>query len=157
ATEITAAHGIPEAVASAFRAAQGGRPGAAFIALPRDVMEAPAPFDHPGPAPQAHQGPPDAAAVAEAAALVNRARLPVLLLGMLASEPRVAEAVRGLLRRAPLPVACTYQGAGVVPRDLLSWFAGRVGLSHNQPGDTLLDAADVVVTVGFDPIEYDPV
>ena len=43
-----------------------------------------------------------------------------------------------------------------MPRDRLSCFAGRVGLSHNQPGDRLLDAADVVVTVG-DPIEYDPV
>jgi acetolactate synthase-1/2/3 large subunit len=95
--------------------------------------------------------------VAEAARLVNQARVPVLLLGMLASEPGVAAAVRGLLRQAPLPVVCTYQGAGVVPRDLLGCFAGRVGLSHNQPGDTLLDAADVVVTVGYDPIEYDPV
>jgi acetolactate synthase-1/2/3 large subunit len=157
AAEITAGHGIPEVVASAFRAAEGGRPGTAFVALPRDVMEGPAPFDHPGPAPQPRLGPPDAAAVAEAAGLINRARLPVLLLGMLASEPRAAEAVRGLLRQAPLPVVCTYQGAGVVPRDLLSCFAGRVGLSHNQPGDTLLDAADAVVTVGFDPIEYDPV
>src|SRR5262245_33543608 len=157
AAEVTTGHGIPEVVASAFRAAEGGRPGAAFIALPRDVMEAPAPFDHPGPAPQPRLGSPDAAAVAEAAGLINRARLPVLLLGMLASVPRVAEAVRGLLRKTPLPVVCTYQGAGVVPRDLLGCFAGRVGLSHNQPGDQLLDAADVVVTVGFDPIEYDPV
>jgi acetolactate synthase I/II/III large subunit len=157
AAEITTGHGIPEVVADAFRAAEGGRPGAAFIALPKDVMEAPAPFEHPGRAPQPHLGSPDAAAVAEAANLINRARLPVLCLGMLASVPRVAEAVRALLRRAPLPVVCTYQGAGVVPRDQLSCFAGRVGLSHNQPGDRLLDAADVVVTVGFDPIEYDPV
>jgi acetolactate synthase-1/2/3 large subunit len=102
-------------------------------------------------------GPPNTAAVAEAAQLMNRARTPVLLLGMLASVPTVAESVRGLLRKAPLPVVCTYQGAGIVPSDLLHCFAGRVGLSHNQPGDRLLDAADIVVTVGFDPIEYDPV
>lgn len=76
---------------------------------------------------------------------------------MLASTPKVTEAVRALRSSAPLPVVCTYQGAGVVSRDLLACFAGRVGLSHNQPGDRLLDAADVIVTVGFDPIEYDPV
>ena len=157
AAEFTAAHGIPEVLASAFRAAEGGRPGAAYVALPRDVMEAPAPYEHPGPAPRPRLGVPDPTAIAEAAALVNRARLPVLYLGMLASVQQVAEAVRGLLRKTPLPVICTYQGAGVVPRDLLSCFAGRVGLSHNQPGDRLLDAADVVVTVGFNPIEYDPV
>ncbi len=42
-------------------------------------------------------------------------------------------------------------------RDLLPCFAGRIGLTHNQPGDQVLDAADVVVTIGFNPIEYDPV
>jgi acetolactate synthase-1/2/3 large subunit len=31
-----------------------------------------------------------------------------------------------------------------------------VGLFKNQPGDTLLDAADVVITVGYDGIEYEP-
>ena len=56
-----------------------------------------------------------------------------------------------------MPVVCTYQGAGVVPRDLVPCFAGRIGLTHNQPGDQVLDAADVVVTIGFNPIEYDPV
>ncbi len=27
---------------------------------------------------------------------------------------------------------------------------------HNTPGDQLLDASDLVITVGFNPIEYDP-
>jgi acetolactate synthase-1/2/3 large subunit len=157
AAEITSGHSIPEVVGAAFRAAESGRPGAAFLALPKDVMEGPAPYECPGAAPRVRLGPPDDAAVRDAAALVNKAKLPVLFLGMLASEPGVAEAVRALLRKTPLPVVCTYQGAGVLPRDLLGCFAGRVGLSHNQPGDQLLDAADVVVTVGFDPIEYDPV
>jgi acetolactate synthase-1/2/3 large subunit len=121
------------------------------------VMEESAPYAPLGRALSPRLGPPDDAAVAEAAELLNRARMPVLLLGMLASVPEVAESVRRLLRKVLLPVVCTYQGAGVVPQDLLRCFAGRVGLSHNQPGDRLLDAADVVVTVGFDPIEYDPV
>jgi acetolactate synthase-1/2/3 large subunit len=157
AAEITTGHSIPEVVAAAFRAAESGRPGAAFLALPKDVMEGPAPSGCPGAAPRIRLGPPDDTAVRDAAGLVNKARLPVLFLGMLASDPGVAGAIQGLLRKTPLPVVCTYQGAGVLPRDLLACFAGRVGLSHNQPGDQLLDAADVVVTVGFDPIEYDPV
>jgi len=154
--EVTTGHGIPEVVASAFRAAESGRPGASFVAIPKDVMEAPAPYDHRGPAPQPRCGAADPAAIAEAITLIDRATMSVLLIGMLGSEPRVAEAVRELLRKTPMPVVCTYQGAGVVPKDLLQYFAGRVGISHNQPGDQLLDAADVVVTVGFDPIEYDP-
>ncbi len=44
----------------------------------------------------------------------------------------------------------------MVPRDRLDCFGGRVGLFHNQPADRLLDEADVVITIGFDPVEYDP-
>lgn len=156
AAEITAGHGIPEVVAAAFRAAECGRPGAAFVALPQDVMLAPATNGHPGPSLRPQPGGADLAAIADAAERINRAKLPVLMLGMQASRPQAAAAVRALLKQSLLPVVCTYQGAGVIPKDLLSCFAGRVGLSHNQPGDRLLDAADVVVTIGFDPIEYDP-
>jgi acetolactate synthase-1/2/3 large subunit len=157
AAEITSPHGIPEIVASAFRAAEYGRPGAAFIALPKDVMEGPASTVHPGPAPRPFLGPANESAIEEAANRINGARLPVVLLGMLASSPRVAATVRALLAKTPLAVVSTYQAAGVLSRELLDCFAGRVGLSHNQPGDRVLDAADVVVTIGFDPIEYDPV
>jgi acetolactate synthase I/II/III large subunit len=55
-----------------------------------------------------------------------------------------------------LPVVCTYQGAGVVPRELLYCFGGRVGLFHNQLADVLLDEADLVMAVGYSPMEYEP-
>jgi acetolactate synthase-1/2/3 large subunit len=74
---------------------------------------------------------------------------------MLASEPRAAAAVRALLQVVPLPVVTTFQATGILSRDMLPLFAGRVGLFHNQPADRLLDAADLVLTVGYDPIEYD--
>src|SRR5262249_61542582 len=80
----------------------------------------------------------------------------VLRLGLLASQPRAAEAVRALLAKTKLPVVCTYQGAGLVPRELFDRFGGRIGLFHNQPADKLLDAADAVVAVGYNPIEYEP-
>jgi acetolactate synthase I/II/III large subunit len=37
-----------------------------------------------------------------------------------------------------------------------SYLAARVGLFHTQPADKLLDVADVVVVVGYNPIEYEP-
>ena len=43
-----------------------------------------------------------------------------------------------------------------MPRDLFDRFGGRIGLFHNQPADQLLDAADLVVAIGYDPIEYEP-
>lgn len=154
--EIASGGAIGEVVANAFRAAEGGRPGAAFVSLPQDVMVGPAPDCVLTPASPPKGGVGDPATVAEAAKAIGAAKLPVLLLGMLASRPANAASVRALLDRHTLPTVCTYQGAGVVPRNHLDCFGGRVGLFHNQPGDRLLDAADLVITVGFDPIEYDP-
>ena len=50
----------------------------------------------------------------------------------------------------------TFQGAGVISRDLESHYLGRVGLFRNQPGDILVAEADVLITVGYDAVEYDP-
>ncbi|MGE0284341.1 MAG: acetolactate synthase AlsS [Rhizobiaceae bacterium] len=119
-------------------------------------MVAPAPDRVLTPAVPPKGGAGDLAIIAEAAKAIGAAKLPVLFLGMLASRPENAAAVRTLLDRHTLPTVCTYQGAGVVPRKHLDCFGGRVGLFHNQPGDRLLDAADLVITVGFDPIEYGP-
>jgi acetolactate synthase I/II/III large subunit len=98
----------------------------------------------------------NAVALAEAADMINAAKRPLLFLGMLASQPSNAQAVRELLRKTRLPVVSTYQAAGVVSHDLFDLFGGRVGLFRTQPADHLLDGADLVITVGYDPIEYEP-
>jgi acetolactate synthase I/II/III large subunit len=154
--EIDSPDSVSEVVANAFRAAESGRPGAAFISAPQDIMTAEADGDVLTPAAPEMLGPADSKTIATAAALINGAERPVLMLGLLASQPRAAEAVHILLAKTRLPVVCTYQGAGLVPRELFESFGGRVGLFHNQPADKLLDAADVVVAVGYNPIEYEP-
>ncbi|HEK6563513.1 TPA: acetolactate synthase AlsS [Staphylococcus aureus] len=53
------------------------------------------------------------------------------------------------------PVVETFQGAGVISRELENHFFGRVGLFRNQVGDELLRKSDLVVTIGYDPIEYE--
>ncbi len=156
AAEIDAVDAGSEIMASAFRAAESGRPGAAFVGLPKDIMKAAAPGPVLAPFAPPRLGAAASDAVAKAARLIDAAERPLVLLGMLASRPAATAAVRALLDKARFAVAGTYQAAGVVPRDRLDCFAGRVGLFHNQPADQLLDAADVVVTIGFDPVEYDP-
>jgi acetolactate synthase-1/2/3 large subunit len=153
--EVDAPEAIGEAVANAFRAAESGRPGAAYISLPMDITTGPAPNAVLTPVQPQALGPGPIEAISEAARLISKANLPVMLLGMQASEPANAQAVRALLDRVPLSCVSTYQGAGTVPRSKVHLFAGRVGLFHNQPADKLLDQADVVITVGYDPIEYD--
>lgn len=156
AAEVDSPEAISEAVAAAFRAAESGRPGATFLSLPKDVMKAEAAGAVLTPARCPALGPADAAAVAEAARLIEAAERPVVLLGMLASQPQAANAIRAMLVQKKLAIASTFQAAGIVPREHLDCFGGRIGLFHNQPADRLLDAADLVLTIGFDPVEYDP-
>jgi acetolactate synthase-1/2/3 large subunit len=154
--EIDSPSAISEVVANAFRAAESGRPGASFISAPKDVMLGEATGDVLTPAAPATLGAADTAAIAAAARLIDNATNPVLFLGLLASERQSAEAVHGFIDKTVMPIVCTYQATGVVPREHFHRFAGRIGLFRTQPGDRILDAADLVITVGYDPIEYEP-
>lgn len=154
--ELTTPTAISEVMANAFRFAESGRPGAAFVSTPMDVLSMPAnaPVLADRLAPRMGGAPADV--VAEAATLLKNAKRPVMLLGMLASRPDVADAVRAFVRQTGVPVVGTYQAAGAVSEELVDRFGGRIGLFRNQHGDQLLHEADVVVAVGYNPVEYDP-
>jgi acetolactate synthase-1/2/3 large subunit len=79
-----------------------------------------------------------------------------VLLGLLASKPANADAVREFVERNNLPVVGTFQSAGALSAHLFQNFGGRVGQLANQPADQLLNSADLVITIGYDPIEYPP-
>ena len=154
--EITSPEAVSEVIANAFRSAESGRPGSAFVSTPMDILNMPANgqvlADRPLPA----SGPAPEAALTEALARIGRATRPVILLGLMASRPQVADAVRKLIAATGAPVVGTYQAAGAVSRKLVDRFGGRIGLFRNQPGDQLLHEADLVITVGYNPVEYDP-
>jgi acetolactate synthase I/II/III large subunit len=147
---------VSEVMGNAFRAAESGRPGATYVNLPKDVMAAACAHDPLSLPAFAGLGPADGKAIQEAARLINAASNPVVLVGMLASRPANAEALQSFLAKGNLAVVGTFQAAGAVGALLFDNFGGRVGQLANQPGDRLLDAADLVISVGYDPVEYWP-
>lgn len=158
AAEVVAPTQIGELIGEAVRAAEAGRPGATFLSLPRDVGLAPCeveldlPF---GRVPTPGAG--ASSEIEKAAKLLEASQKPTLLLGMQASDPRCSEQVRDFIAMTGIPFVSTFQGpgewaAGKIP----TLFGGRIGLFKNQPGDRLLAASDAVITVGYDPVEYDP-
>ena len=153
---INAPEAAGEAVVNAFRAAMAPRAGASFIAFPKDVQGAATEAGVPPSLPLPPLGAAPADMIRKAAEKISKAKSPVILLGMGASDPAATAAVRALLKRHPVPAVGTFQGAGAISRELLPLFFGRVGLFRNQPGDKILARADVVLTVGYDPVEYDP-
>ena len=154
--EVNDPDNVPEAVANAIRAALAPPRGAAAVVLPADVLTAAtsAAIVEPSPVPPLGAAPADR--ISQAVNMIRAAQRPVLFVGVRAGDPEPCAALRELLAVADLPVVETFQAAGVVSRELEDHFVGRVGLFRNQPGDILISHADVLVTVGFDPVEYDP-
>ncbi len=154
--EVQETGNIPEAVTNAFRAASAGQAGAAFVSFPQDVVNEITNVKNVRSVPTPKQGPAPESAVSAAIAKIQTAKLPVLLVGMKGGRPEAVKQIRKLLAKTKLPFVETYQGAGTLSRELEDQYFGRIGLFRNQPGDLLLEQADVVLTIGYDPIEYDP-
>ena len=154
--EVDSPEAVSEVMTNAFRSAESDRPGAAFVSLPMDIMVAPSKCEVITPPAYSGAGPADTTAIKEAARLINRAKRPVVLLGLLASKPQNAAAIHELIESGKLPVVGTFQAAGAVSMNLFSSFGGRVGQTNNQPADEILAAGDLVITIGYDPVEYWP-
>ncbi|OON40287.1 acetolactate synthase large subunit [Izhakiella australiensis] len=156
AVEVTEGCALTEVVSNAFRHAEQGRGGGAFISLPQDIVDNPVsglPIlpKHPvllGAAPDS--------AIETVAGYIGRAKNPVLLLGLMASQCENSAAIRRLLTKSHIPVTSTYQAAGAVGQEHFPYFAGRIGLFNNQAGDRLLRQADLIITIGYSPVEYEP-
>lgn len=147
---------LSETVANAYRLAKSGKPGASFISIPQDVTDSPVSVKAIKPLSAPKLGSASVLDINYLAQAINNAVLPVLLLGNGASSEGVTAAVRRLLDAVKLPVVETFQGAGIVSRELEDeTFFGRVGLFRNQLGDMLLKRADLVIAIGYDPIEYE--
>ncbi|MFD7900173.1 acetolactate synthase AlsS [Streptomyces sp. NPDC059743] len=155
--EVNDPDNVPETVVNAFRAATMEPRGSAAVILPSDVQAAPTAARIARPLPVPPLGSAPVETIWQAADLIRGAARPVLLAGARAADPESCAALRALVVETGLPVVETFQAAGVMSRDLERYYVGRVGLFRNQPGDAVMAEADVLVTVGYDPVEYDPV
>jgi acetolactate synthase-1/2/3 large subunit len=154
--EIDSPAATAEVMSAAFRAAESGRPGSAFVSLPMDIVTGEAKCKPIQLSTFVGQGPAPERSLREAARLINSAESPVILLGLMASKPQCGDAIRKLMNTTTLPVVGTFQAAGAISRELFPCFGGRVGQIANQPADALLDSGDVVITIGYDAVEYWP-
>lgn len=154
--EVQDANTLSETIANAYRRAKSGKPGASFISIPQDVTDSHVSVKAIKPLTAPKLGSASVEDINYLAQAIRNAVLPVLLLGNGASDEKVTASIRKLLESVKLPVVETFQGAGIVSRELEEeTFFGRVGLFRNQPGDMLLKKSDLVIAIGYDPIEYE--
>lgn len=152
--QIVSGSSIPGLVRQAFRLAAKERPGAVHLELPEDiaseecneeVFEVHA-FRSPGP---------DSMAVQQAVALIEQAKMPLLLIGAGANRNRTADALVRLLDKTGIPFFNTQMGKGVVD-ERHELFLGTAALSSDDYLHYAIDKADLIINVGHDVIEKPP-
>ena len=146
---------VPEIVRKAFKLAQAEKPGASFIELPENVARMSADGLAPlkvqaAATPQAAQ-----AKVEQIARLIDEAAAPLVLVGNGVIRQGASGAVVAFIERLNLPAATTFMAKGAVPASHpLS--LGTIGLQAKDAAAFGLDRADLVLCIGYDMVEYDP-
>lgn len=153
--EVQEPENISEVLTNAYRAANSTKKGASFVSIPQDVTDAPVKVNPIAPMESAILGGASLEEVKKLSKRIKEAKLPVFLVGMRASTKSVTKAIRKLIANNDIPVVETFQAAGVISRNLENHFFGRIGLFRNQPGDVLLKHSDLIIAIGYDPIEYE--
>lgn len=144
---------VPQAIRAAFRAMTTGRPGAAHIGLPYDVLKQPVNaaelWTQPG-----HESYPawrsgaDPAAIRAAATALRQARRPVFICGGGVIAAGASTALSDLAVRLNAPVCTTVSGKGALA-DTHPLAVGVVGLNGGVVATrAVVQQADLVVLVG---------
>ena len=147
----------PEMIRKAFKLAQTERPGAVYLAVPEDVEEAAA---SPALAPLRVNVPrpddPSAEQISRAAQILREARNPIVLAGHGAARADASPALIRFAQALNIPVATTFHGKGVFPDDH-PLALGSVGFMRHDYVNFGFDRADVIVAVGYELQEFNPV
>jgi acetolactate synthase-1/2/3 large subunit len=154
ATTITNPRGIPEVVRKAFKIATTEKPGATVIELPEDVAEHETDGE-PLEVIKTRRPGADYKAVAQAIEIILKAKNPIIFAGNGAVRKRASEQLRRFVRKTGIACVNTFMGKGAIPRkDKHCLFT--MGLQARDHVNAAMDAADVVIAVGYDLVEFSP-
>ncbi len=145
---------IPEIVRKAFKTAEAEKPGATVVELPEDIAERDT-DGAPLPVRKTRRAGADHRAVAEAVAAIAGARNPIALAGNGAIRKRASAQLRRFVELTGIGVVNTFMGKGALPRSD-SHCLYTIGLQGGDYANCAIDEADLVVCIGYDPVEYGP-
>jgi acetolactate synthase I/II/III large subunit len=157
AAGIPTAQAIPEMVRKAFKLAETERPAAVYLAVPEHIDADEADYDL-GPLPRnvVRADAPAIRQVARAVDILRQAKRPVVLAGHGAARSDATKALVRFSEKFGIPVANTFHGKGVMPDDHPNSI-GALGFMRHDYVNFGFDNADVVIAVGYELQEFDPV
>jgi acetolactate synthase-1/2/3 large subunit len=142
---------IPTVFAEAFALAMAGRPGPVLIDLPKDVTQAslapPPGIDRPAPAPRRNVQDPAAGAIANAIALIEQAKKPLLYVGGGVGIARAEQALRAFHARTGIPAVATLKGLGAIPTGADNYM-DMLGMHGGQAANLAVQESDLLIACG---------
>jgi acetolactate synthase-1/2/3 large subunit len=157
AAGIPTVQAIPEMFRKAFKVAEAERPAAVYLAVPEHIDADDADYDlTPLPRNVVRADAPAFRQVARAVDTLREAKRPVLLAGHGAARANATSALVRFSEEFGIPVANTFHGKGVMPDDHPNGI-GTIGFMRHDYVNFGFDNADVVIAVGYELQEFDPV
>ncbi|MCC6346416.1 MAG: acetolactate synthase large subunit [Nitrospirales bacterium] len=153
-SRIIAPHTIPEVVRKAFKLAVLEKQGPTHLELPEDMASAPAegsplphsPLEYPVPDPMRIQ---------TAVDMIREAKAPLILAGHGVLRSNASLELFHLAAKTGIAVIATFMGAGAFPADH-ELFVSTIGLQSRDYVQCGLDRTDLIIAVGYDPVEFSP-
>jgi acetolactate synthase-1/2/3 large subunit len=141
---------LVKCVSQAFYLARSGRPGPVLVDLPKDVLQAKAPFAYPEevrmegyqPNYQPHTG-----QLRKAFDAVLEAERPLIYGGGGIIAARASEELTAFARKLRIPVTMTLMGLGGFPGDDPLWL-GMLGMHGTYAANMAVDGCDLLLAVG---------
>ncbi|MAH83017.1 MAG: acetolactate synthase [Rhodospirillaceae bacterium TMED8] len=143
------------AIDKAITIATTGRPGPVHLDIPISVANSKSePFTSPNSAMPAQAAPAPSTKLNAARQALSSAKRPLIIAGVDTLHHNAAAVVCDTAHRFKIPVLTTYKAKGILPEDDHLALGGH-GLSPKSFDiiKPLIDASDVILLVGYDPIE----
>lgn len=154
ATSILHPDNIPEIVRKAVRIARTEKPGAVLIELPEDLAKldtAQKPIT-----PRRFRRPvADDKIVNKAFDRIIQAQRPIIIAGNGCIRKRASKQLRRLCEKSGIGVVSTFMAKGSVDMDA-DYCLYTIGLQSKDLIACAIDSADLVITLGYDMVEYHP-
>lgn len=156
AAEIIHPELIPEITRKAFKKAIEDKPGACLIELPSDIASMEVQEDiFPLKAENPIRPVPDQGVIARAAILIKKSRKPVILAGNGVIRENAHPELRSFAEKTGIGVTGTFMAKGAVPKSSDQCLF-TIGLEARDFEWLILREADLVITAGYDFVEYSP-
>jgi acetolactate synthase-1/2/3 large subunit len=145
---------IPEVIRKAFKLATTEKPGACHVELPEDIAKLDA-STVPIPSQRLRRPVPDDKIVGKAMDAIRAAKRPIILAGNGTIRKRASKQLRLFAESTGIGVVSTFMGKGCVDRNA-DYCLFTVGLQSKDLVACAIDASDLVITLGYDMVEYHP-